>query len=307
MSCESIVSRRKPPVAWAESECKSLTNVGERGTIGLYTCIHEYVYSVYNLVSKIVRSPMNPLKRKEYHIVNHMNRLFQQRPVFSSQSVSQQISEFLREAVVQGTIKPNQHLVEESIARELGVSRTPVREAIRRLEAEGLVEYVAQRGSVVRQVSVEEISQIYDVRILLEGHAAKLAATYAQPRDLLALEKICDTFDTGIEDSDGISEKSRKLMDINGEYHTKVVELAANAILEKTLKALQVPGIYRTYYWHEEQNWRNTSYFHRSIFEAIRKKDSGTAERLMQEHLAKAQALIVESLNRVNVLPNSQD
>lgn len=236
-----------------------------------------------------------------------MTQLFLHRPIFSSQSVSQQISEFLREAVFQGTIKPNQHLVEESIAKELGVSRTPVREAIRRLEAEGLVEYVAQRGSVVRQVSLEEISQIYDVRILIEGHAAKLAAINAEPSDLATLEELCMTFDTSMQDSDGPQEKSQKLMDLNSQFHTTIVDIARNAILEKTLRiALQVPGIYRTYYWYDEQNWRNTSHSHRSIFEAIREKDSATAESLMQEHLAKAQALIVASLKRVNIMPTSQ-
>jgi len=236
-----------------------------------------------------------------------MTQLFPSRPVFSSQSVSQQISEFLRSAVFHGTIKPNQHLIEESIARELGVSRTPVREAIRRLEAEGLVEYVPQRGSVVRQVSLEEISQIYDVRILIEGHAAKLAATNAKPHDVLALENLCMSFDAFMANNDGLPEQTQRLMDLNNDFHTKIVDIAGNTILARTLKfALQVPGIYRTYYWYDDDNRRSTSQFHRRIVDAIREKDTATAERLMQEHLTKAQALIVATLERVNMIPASQ-
>ncbi len=236
-----------------------------------------------------------------------MVQLFPSAPVLSSQSVSQQISEFLRSAVVQGTIKPNQRLFEESIAKELGVSRTPVREALRRLEAEGLVEYVPQRGTVVRQVSVEEVSQIYDVRVLIEGYAAKQAAINAQPQDVLTLEKLCISFVAVMHSEESQPEQARRLVQLNNQFHSSIVDFSGNIILARTLRiALQVPGIYRTYYWHDDNNKESARQFHVKITDAIKERDAPKAQQLMQQHLIKAKALIVETMERVNTIGPSQ-
>ncbi len=235
------------------------------------------------------------------------SQLFPSTPELFSQSVSQQISEFLRSAVVQGTIKPNQRLFEESIAKELGVSRTPVREALRRLEAEGLVEYVPQRGTVVRQVSVEEVSQIYDVRVLIEGHAAKLTAISIQPQDILTLETLCTSFAAVMDGEESQPEKVPKLWDLNNRFHSSIVDFSGNIILARILRiGLQLPGIYRTYYWYDDNNKESSRQFHFRIIDAIKERDALKAEQLMQQHLIEAKALIVEKMERTNPNGSSQ-
>jgi DNA-binding GntR family transcriptional regulator len=236
-----------------------------------------------------------------------ISRLFPSTPELYSQSVSQQISEFMRSAVVQGTIKPNQRLLEESIAKELGVSRTPVREALRRLEAEGLVEYVPQRGVVVRQVSVEEVSQIYDVRVLIEGHAAKLTANNAQLQDIQTLEMLCTSFMAVMDGEETQPEKVPKLWELNNRFHSSIVDFSGNIILARILRiGLQVPGIYRTYYWYDDNNKESSRQFHCKITDAIKERNAPKAEQLMQQHLIEAKALIIETMERTNPLEPPQ-
>jgi DNA-binding GntR family transcriptional regulator len=198
-------------------------------------------------------------------------------------------------------------LLEESIAKELGVSRTPVREALRRLEAEGLVEYVPQRGVVVRQVSVEEVSQIYDVRVLIEGHAARLAAINAQPQDLEALETLCTSFVAVMDSEENQREKVPKLWQLNNRFHSLIVDFSGNIILARILRiGLQVPGIYRAYYWYDDKNKVSSRQFHARITDAIKERDASKAEQLMQQHLIEAKALIVETMERTNPIGPSQ-
>lgn len=233
--------------------------------------------------------------------------LFPSRPDFSTQSVSQQISEFLRSAIVQGTIKPNQRLIEESIAKELGVSRTPVREAIRRLEVEGLVEYVPQRGAVVRQVSPEELLEIYDLRILLEGYAARLAATRIQAEGLSSLEKLSTSFDVVLNEPGDRADQVRKLMELNNQLHETIIHISGNKRLVRTLKvALEVPLIYRAYYWYDDAHKKTSDEYHKRILAAIRERNGTEAERLMQEHLIKAKDIILETMERISKEPVSQ-
>jgi DNA-binding GntR family transcriptional regulator len=240
-------------------------------------------------------------------IIMSKSQLFASKPELLNQSASQQISEFLHSAVVQGTIKPGQRLLEESLAKELGVSRTPVREALRRLEADGLVEYIPQRGTVVRQISDEEVSQIYDVRVLIEGHAAKLAAINAHTQDILALEMLCNSFVAVMDSEENQPEKVPILWDLNNKFHTSIVEISGNIILTRIKKiALQVPGIYRIYYWYDDKNKESSRQFHLRIINAIKDRDGTKAEELMQQHLIEAKALIVKSMERTNPIEPPQ-
>ncbi len=235
------------------------------------------------------------------------NRLFPSHPGLSGISVSQRVSELLRTAIVQGAIKPNQRLLEESIAKELSVSRTPVREAIRRLEAEGLVEYVPQRGSVVRQVSSEEISQVYDIRVLLEGHAARLAAARIDQQGLLMLENLCQAFQAVIKDDSNPAGQVSRLMDLNNQFHSAIREMSGNKTLMRIFAvSLHVPQIYLVYYWYDYSNRVSSDQMHERILDAMKDKDAAKAEKLMREHLIAAKDLILKALDRINTSPVPQ-
>ena len=96
----------------------------------------------------------------------------------------------LCEQIRSGTIRPGARLTETELAARLGVSRTPVREAIRRLEADGLVDHQPRSGAVVRQLAYPEIMELYEMRTVLEGTAARLSARAASPMRLTALSTV---------------------------------------------------------------------------------------------------------------------
>ena len=99
----------------------------------------------------------------------------------------------LRERIFSGALRAGERLKERELCRELDVSRTPVREALRRLEADGLVEIEPRRGGVVAGINAEEASEIYSLGVLLESYAARLAAERATEADLAELDRLLDS------------------------------------------------------------------------------------------------------------------
>ena len=99
------------------------------------------------------------------------------------------VFETLREAIITGVLKPGERLMEVQLAEEMGVSRTPVREAIRKLELEGFVVMVARKGAYVAGISLKDVTDVFEIRAALEGLAACLAAGRASEEDLEEMER----------------------------------------------------------------------------------------------------------------------
>src|SRR5262249_24160737 len=121
------------------------------------------------------------------------------RPVGRRVPLRQSVYEAWVELVVEGRLRPGQHLVETELARQLGVSRLPVREALHRLEAEGWVDLRPNQGAFVHVPTDEEVDQLLDVRELLEVETARLAATAATNGDLARLRVICHEGEVAVE------------------------------------------------------------------------------------------------------------
>ena len=111
------------------------------------------------------------------------------------------VFENLREAIVEGRLKPGQRLMEVQLAEQLGVSRTPVREAIRKLELEGLVVMLPRKGAYVANMSLKDLIDVLEIRASLEGLAASLAAERITDEDIKKLESIVEEFKDGINES----------------------------------------------------------------------------------------------------------
>src|SRR5215470_13527735 len=133
-----------------------------------------------------------------------------QRPVPLRQSVY----DALIDLIVGGELPPGQHLVETDLARQLGVSRQPVREALHRLEAEGWVDLRPNQGAFVHVPTDEEVDQLLDVRELLEVEAARLAARAATADDIARLRVICREGEAAVEAGD-----LRRFVAVNTEFH----------------------------------------------------------------------------------------
>src|SRR5262245_43983214 len=148
------------------------------------------------------------------------------RPVERPVPLRQSVYEALVELVIAGRLQPGQHLVETELARQLGVSRQPVREALHRLEAEGWVDLRPNQGAFVHVPTDHEVNELLDVRELLEVETGRLAARVAAPNQLARLRDIC----RGGEDAVSAGDTAR-FVAVNNEFHATLAEIAGNAVL----------------------------------------------------------------------------
>ena len=148
------------------------------------------------------------------------------RPVARPVPLRQSVYEALIELIVAGTLQPGQHLVESELARQLGVSRQPVREALHRLEAEGWIDLRPSQGAFVHVPTDQEVDQLLDVRELLEGATARLAARAATQEAVAALWATWEEGRAAVE-SDDVA----RAVAANNEFHAAVAEIAGNAVL----------------------------------------------------------------------------
>src|SRR3984893_12266335 len=145
-----------------------------------------------------------------------------QRPVPLRQSVY----DALIDLIVGGELPPGQHMVETDLARQLGVSRQPIREALHRMEAEGWVDLRPSQGAFVHVPTDSEVDELLDVRALLEAETARLAARAAGPAQVARLREICAEGQQAAE-----CEDLRRTMTANNSFHIEVALTAGNAVL----------------------------------------------------------------------------
>jgi len=152
----------------------------------------------------------------------------------SDRSLSEVVSEQIRGRILDGTLKPGERLVEDRLSAELGVSRVPVREALRGLSAEGLVTLLPRRGATVVEVTPESVAELVEVRALLEGLNARLAAQRHDPEIVAQLK---DTLARGNEAAKaGTAEELARL---NAEFHERLAEASRNAVLSDVMRGLR--------------------------------------------------------------------
>jgi DNA-binding GntR family transcriptional regulator len=148
------------------------------------------------------------------------------RPVERPVPLRQSVYEALVELVVAGRLRPGQHLVETELARLLGVSRQPVREALHRLEAEGWVDLRPNQGAFVHVPTDQEVDQLLDVRELLEVETARLAARVATAEQLARLRVICHEGEAAVEAGD-----TSRFVTVNNAFHAELARVAGNSVL----------------------------------------------------------------------------
>jgi DNA-binding GntR family transcriptional regulator len=192
--------------------------------------------------------------------------------------------EKIKEAIIKGHFKPGEKLVEQTLAQEMGVSRTPVREAIRRLEAEGFVVSIPRKGVVVSRADKEEIVQLYSIRAELEGLAARWAIENADEDDIQKLDEAIlrmeETAASG--DLDGVVQS-------NALFHDAIAQASKSRILCTLLKTLQ-DNIQRFRFQSLHLPGRPKAALaeHKEIVAAIKEKKTEEADRLLKEHLQNA-------------------
>jgi DNA-binding GntR family transcriptional regulator len=181
----------------------------------------------------------------------------------------------LRQEIISGTLRPGDRLVERELADRFGVSRVPVREAVRALVTEGFVHFETPRRALVRRLTRDDVRELFELREALEVYAAGLAAARATPEDLAETERLLASAAAATEAGD-----AEAITDINSRLHDRIMAMAGNGLLTEALEP--VAGRLR---WMTRRNeeWPHLLVEHRELYEAIA---SGDPER------ARAQALV---------------
>jgi DNA-binding GntR family transcriptional regulator len=189
----------------------------------------------------------------------------------------------LRDAIWEGRFAPNERIPEEEIARSLGVSRTPVREALRRLQERGLLTVGAGRGLVVAELSKAQVLELYAMREILEGSAARFAAQHANEAEIDILHRLLGEFDKHRSDP-------RALVALNRRFHGAICEAAHNRYLIQTLEGMHDSLALLHSNTFRVPNRRDQSDAeHRRIVLAIKRRDPDAAEKTAREHVRQAQ------------------
>ncbi|MEX2450183.1 MAG: GntR family transcriptional regulator [Rhodospirillales bacterium] len=192
-------------------------------------------------------------------------------------TLSDAIYAVLRRCIVEGALPPGSRLQPGDLSEEMNVSRTPVREALRRLEAEQYVYPQSRKGLVVRALSGKDLTEMFQIREQLEGLAARLAAETITPIELASLEALVARMAAETDKTE--------LRALTGQFHLQIAEAARNARLYEMIRELQE---------RVRQFEQSTLYMsgqpaeaikeHRALIEAIKDRDADAAERVAREH-----------------------
>lgn len=204
------------------------------------------------------------------------------------------VFESLRTAILEGKLKSGQRLMEVQLAEQLGVSRTPIREAIRKLELEGLVIMLPRKGAYVADMSFKDLIDVLEIRASLEGLAASLASGRRRDEDIEGLEKLAREFEESVKSGD-IEEVLKK----DVEFHEYIFSLANNKKLYQIINSLwEQVHRFRVTYVSDYEASLSLVEEHNKILEAIKEGNCELAKIYATEHIELAEQFFME--NAVN-------
>jgi DNA-binding GntR family transcriptional regulator len=196
-------------------------------------------------------------------------------------ALPQEVAKRIREMIRKGILKEGDRIVENPLCRTMGVSRTPLREALRLLSFEGLIELIPNKGAFVVQPSMKDIREMFWVMSILEGTCARECAKKIDEKALKKLENLYKKLERHFQEK-----HHERYMAVNHSYHTLVQELAGSKVLSEVISGLRQKILLHRYRQIYQPNRLRTSMQeHRALQDAFRKKDPEAAERLMKEHL----------------------
>ena len=198
----------------------------------------------------------------------------------------------LRQAILKGELEPGERLMEIHLAEWLGVSRTPIREAIRKLELEGLVLMIPRKGAEVAEISEKSLREVLEVRRSLEELAIELACQRITPEELTALEEAENRFARAVEDGEVMA-----IAESDENYHELIYQATANDRLVQILNNLREQMYrYRLEYIKDEDRRQILVVEHEHILRAVRRRDIADAKSAVREHIDNQQLTITKNL-----------
>lgn len=210
-----------------------------------------------------------------------------------------QAYEQLRNDVLDGRIHPDEALFEVHLAERLGVSRTPVREALKLLVQQGYLEELPSRGYALPRRSLDDLREFFELREILEAAATRYAAMRATPQELQTLERLCDAY--------AVEPQLARWNRLGGEFHDLIIAASHNGRLRSALEALNAQiQMSRRPVVQATPQWRRTAIAdHRAILAALQARNAERAQQAAAEHVRNSFAATVQSFQpRQFDLPN---
>jgi len=209
---------------------------------------------------------------------------------FRDKSRGDFVFEKMRQAIQDGKYAQGERVREEEIAKSMGVSRTPVREALGKLQAHGFLEFASGRGLVIAQLDPHQVAELYAMRELLEGAGARWAAQYATPSEIVHLREILSELATTMSNP-------ARSKELNRMFHRDICLAAHNRYMLQSLNTLNyglalIPGTTFSLAGRAQSAHRE----HIKLVDAIEKRDQDLAERLAREHIREAGRLRVKMM-----------
>ncbi len=199
----------------------------------------------------------------------------------NTKSIRQRIYDHLREQVLNGEIPPHQHLVETTIARETGTSRTPIREALHSLELEGLIESIPRVGYVVKPIKKEEVEEICEIRTAIEGIAARWAMEKAPGKLIEELRG-----NILVSEERAVHGDPRVFVDMDAQFHEIIARLSGSKRLQELAQTLRRHMLrYRIQSIYLTENVERAISGHKGILAAIEKGDLEDVNRAIRSHI----------------------
>ena len=193
----------------------------------------------------------------------------------------QEVAERLRQRIFAHELPPGTWIDEQKLAEQYGISRTPLREALKVLASEGLVELRPRRGCYVTEISRQDLDDIFPLMAMLEGRCAAEAVKNAKPADIVALQDIHGRLEAAARDG-----RIDAFFEANQEFHKKIQELSGNRWLLSVIQDLRkVLKLSRLHSLSLEGRLQQSLDEHRLIMAALATSDAGKAEKLMHDHL----------------------
>jgi DNA-binding GntR family transcriptional regulator len=200
----------------------------------------------------------------------------------------------IRQAITSGLYGTGAHLGAAELAERLAISRTPVREALRRLHAEGLVEFFANRGAFVARWSPQDAAEVFDLRLMLESHAASQAAGRLSSEQIAALSAMTDRME---HHAFGPQRDLAAVTQANKEFHGLIIAAASNRRLAAMLAGtVEMALVSRTFGAYSETSFARSIDHHRALLAAFQAKDGIWAAAVMTSHIRAAYHVFIASL-----------
>jgi DNA-binding GntR family transcriptional regulator len=228
-----------------------------------------------------------------------MENVFEGIQVSKKKPLWEEVYDSLRRSILHGKLKVGQHLIEEKLAHQIGISRTPIREAFYKLEKDDLVTRLPTRGFAVRRFTKEDVEEIFGIRIALESYAASLATSHMTSDKMAVLEKKLEETEKAIRSKD-----NTKVIQLHADFHD---------LLYKSSKSKKLVQMIQNFsdYFHRyriglirtEDNVEYTVKDHRRMLEAMEKKKPRLVENLVREHLERTREIVLKAIDQGKMVP----